>query len=126
MAQNRTPATGTPDTTVTLPGQGGNSTDRTYGPDGRAVKDVDSGHDHGAGDPHAHDWDWSKTPPRQPGRPLTPDEAAGKKQESTMMDKMKSITPGPILKWGTTGVVIYIIIDEGSRLYPPRNLVPVP
>jgi hypothetical protein len=42
-----------------------------------------------------------------------------------MMDKMKSITPGPILKWGTTGVVIYIIIDEGSRLYPPRNLVPV-
>jgi len=24
------------------------------------------------------------------------------------------------------GVVIYIIIDEGSRLYPPRNLVPVP
>src|SRR5579863_10259311 len=37
-----------------------------------------------------------------------------------------SITPGPILKWGTAGVVIYIIIDEGSRLYPPRNLVPVP
>jgi len=44
----------------------------------------------------------------------------------TMMDRMRSITPGPILKWGTAGVVIYIIIDEGSRLYPPRNLVPVP
>jgi hypothetical protein len=43
-----------------------------------------------------------------------------------MMDRMKSITPGPILKLGTAGVVIYIIIDEGSRLYPPRNLVPVP
>ena len=44
----------------------------------------------------------------------------------TLMDRMRSITPGPILKWGTAGVVIYIIIDEGSRLYPPRNLVPVP
>jgi RHS repeat-associated protein len=44
----------------------------------------------------------------------------------TIMDRMKSITPGPILKLGTAGVVIYIIIDEGSRLYPPRNLVPVP
>ena len=44
----------------------------------------------------------------------------------TIMDRMRSITPGPILKWGTAGVVIYIIIDEGSRLYPPRNLVPVP
>jgi hypothetical protein len=43
-----------------------------------------------------------------------------------MMDRMRSITPGPILKWGKAGVVIYIIIDEGSRLYPPRKLVPVP
>ena len=46
--------------------------------------------------------------------------------QSTIMDRMRSITPGPILKWGTTGVVLYIVIDEGSRLYPPRNLVPVP
>ncbi|MGC2419569.1 MAG: hypothetical protein WA434_17630, partial [Candidatus Acidiferrales bacterium] len=44
----------------------------------------------------------------------------------TLMDRMRSITPGPILKLGTAGVVTYIIIDEGSRLYPPRNLVPVP
>jgi RHS repeat-associated protein len=44
----------------------------------------------------------------------------------SMMDRMRSITPGPILKMGAAGVVIYIIIDEGSRLYPPRNLVPVP
>jgi RHS repeat-associated protein len=124
LAQNRTPAKGDPDTTDTLPAQGG-STDRTYGPDGRAVKDVDSGHAHDP-EPHAHDWDWSKNPPRQPRRPLTPDEAAGKKQESTMMDKMKSITPAPIVKMGAAGVIIYIIIDEGSRLYPPRNLVPVP
>ncbi len=31
---------------------------RYYGPDGRAAKDIDYGHDHtGVGDPHAHDWD---------------------------------------------------------------------
>ena len=47
---------------------------RDYGPDGKAKTDYDFGHDHGAGDPHAHDWDWSKTPPRQPGRPLLPEE----------------------------------------------------
>lgn len=44
----------------------------------------------------------------------------------SVIDRMKSITPGPILKLGTAGVIIYIIIDEGSRFYPPRNLVPVP
>jgi hypothetical protein len=27
------------------------------------------------------------------------------------------------ITWGT---VIYIIISEGSRLFPPRNLVPIP
>ena len=43
---------------------------RYYGDDGRAQKDVDYGHDHtGAGDPHVHDWDWTKTPPRQQPRP---------------------------------------------------------
>jgi hypothetical protein len=47
---------------------------REYGPDGKAVKDFDFGHNHGAGDPHVHDWDWTKTPPRQPGRPLCPGE----------------------------------------------------
>lgn len=44
---------------------------RFFGPDGRAEKNIDYGHDHtGVGDPHAHDWDWTKTPPRQPPRPL--------------------------------------------------------
>jgi hypothetical protein len=47
---------------------------RDYGPDGKAKTDYDFGHDHGAGDPHAHDWDWSSYPPRQPGRPLLPGE----------------------------------------------------
>lgn len=62
------------------------------------------------------------------GTPITPGQAhPGNAQTSqTLMDRMKSITPGPVLKWGTAGVIIYILIDEGSRLYPPRNLVPVP
>jgi hypothetical protein len=45
-----------PDSTVTIPDGKGGSTDRTFGPDGRAVKDVDRGHDHGAGDPHAQSY----------------------------------------------------------------------
>jgi hypothetical protein len=103
-----TPAQGQPpDTTVTIPKPNGGSTDRTFGPDGRAVKDVDSGHAHDP-EPHAHDWDWSKTPPRQPRRDLTPEE---KKQVATAA------------KW----MLVYWIISEGSRiLFPPRNLVPVP
>lgn len=48
---------------------------RYYGPDGRAEKNIDYGHDHaGVGDPHAHDWDWTKVPPRQPPRALKPGE----------------------------------------------------
>jgi hypothetical protein len=47
---------------------------RFYGSDGNAAKNIDYSHDHGAGQPHAHDWDWSLDEPRQPGRPLTPGE----------------------------------------------------
>jgi RHS repeat-associated protein len=62
------------------------------------------------------------------GTPITPEEAhpGNAPSQRTLMDRMKSITPGPILKLGTAGVITYIIIDEGSRLYPPRNFVPVP
>jgi hypothetical protein len=46
---------------------------RYYGADGRAEKNIDFGHDHtGVGDPHAHDWDWSKPKKkRQPPRALS-------------------------------------------------------
>ena len=48
---------------------------RFYGPDGRALKNIDYGHDHtGVGEPHAHDRDWTKVPPRQPPRALKPGE----------------------------------------------------
>lgn len=48
---------------------------RDYGNDGRATTDFDFGHDHtGKGDPHAHDWDWGRHPPRQGPRPIGPGE----------------------------------------------------
>jgi RHS repeat-associated protein len=53
---------------------GGHGTIREYGPDGRAARDYDLGHDHGSGDPHVHDWDWSKPIPRGDGRSLRPGE----------------------------------------------------
>jgi RHS repeat-associated protein len=52
------PATGQdPNSTQVKDDGNGNGQIRDYGPDGRAVKDFDFGHDHGAGDPHVHDWD---------------------------------------------------------------------
>jgi hypothetical protein len=72
----RTPAKGgPPGGKVSFPDGKGGRTDRHYGPNSRAERDVDHGHDHnGAGDPHVHDWDWSKDSPRQPGRPPHPGE----------------------------------------------------
>jgi RHS repeat-associated protein len=70
--QNRTPAQRqAPNSRQTFSTGDGGRTVRDYGPDGRATRDVDYGHDHGgSGDPHAHDWDWDQKPPRQPDRPL--------------------------------------------------------
>ncbi len=67
---SRTPATGNPGSRESFP----DGTEREYGPDGKAKRDIDHGHDHGHGDPHVHDWDWGKTPPRQPGRAPHPGE----------------------------------------------------
>jgi uncharacterized protein YukE len=69
------PARGAPGSSGVRDDGQGNGQIRDYGPDGRAVKDYDFGHDHnGAGDPHAHDWDWSKRPARQPARPIGQNE----------------------------------------------------
>ncbi len=69
------PAKGKPNSSAARDDGKGNGQIREYGPDGRAKTDYDFGHDHtGAGDPHAHDWDWTKTPPRQPPRPIGPNE----------------------------------------------------
>jgi RHS repeat-associated protein len=113
QGRTNSPAQGQePNSTVTIPQPDGSTTTRTYGPDGKAVKDVDTHPDHGAGSPHAHDWDWGKKPPRQPGRPLTPEE----------QKNMKRAAGGV-----TAGVIIYWVVSEASRiLFPPRNLIPVP
>ena len=52
--------------------------------------------------------------------------ADGDPARNSMMDRMRSITPGPIVKLGTAAVIIYIVVSEGSRVIPARNLVPVP
>jgi hypothetical protein len=41
---------------------------RFNGRDGRAIKNVDKEAHHGHPNPHIHDWDWTKNPPRQPWR----------------------------------------------------------
>jgi hypothetical protein len=47
---------------------------RRYDAQGKPLKDFDYGHDHGAGDPHAHDWIYESpqapNPSRQNGRPF--------------------------------------------------------
>ncbi|MCM8813406.1 MAG: hypothetical protein NC924_05645 [Candidatus Omnitrophica bacterium] len=69
-AGDRTPVKGQPNSSQEYPNKDGGKTIRQFGPDGNAVQDTDYGHDHGAGDPHIHDWDWSgDKPKRDPGRP---------------------------------------------------------
>jgi RHS repeat-associated protein len=70
----RTPRTGVPGSVGWFPdpkGPLGSGTVRPYGPNGGAVTDYDFGHNHGAGDPHAHDWNGTD---RGKGRRLGPGE----------------------------------------------------
>ena len=94
------------------------------------MKDVEKGHDHGAGDPHAHDWDWSgKKPDRKDARTLTPEEAAKANPRSApgkAWDFVKTIPPKRVHDAGTAAIIVFLIVSEGSRLIPARNLVPVP
>jgi RHS repeat-associated protein len=60
------------------------------------------------------------------GNPITPGQAHPGDAPKTMMDRMISITPGPIVRAGKWAIITYIILDIGSRLYPPRDLVPIP
>ena len=65
------PREGDPNSTAVLDRGNGSGQIRDYGPDGEPEKDFDFGHDHGFGDPHAHDWIEGV---RQPGRPIEPGE----------------------------------------------------
>ena len=70
LAGVRTPSSGAPGSFNEFPDGSGGKTVRYFGPDGKAIRDVDFGHNHGAGDPHEHPWNWSQKSPRQPGRPI--------------------------------------------------------
>ncbi len=63
----------------------------------------------------------SRTPPVPPVRVPQPARKHRPEVDRSFMERMAAIT-------GLTGtaLVIYLIISEGSRLFPPRNLVPVP
>jgi RHS repeat-associated protein len=54
-----------------FPNKGGGRTERLLDNNGRAYGDIDYGHDHGAGDPHVHWWDWTgDRPKRGEGEPV--------------------------------------------------------
>ncbi len=65
------PYEGEPNSTAVQDRGNGTGKIRDYGPDGLPLRDFDFGHDHGFGDPHAHDWPEGV---RGPGRPIGPNE----------------------------------------------------
>lgn len=103
----------------------------TWGPDGWKGPNPPNG----GWDPNGH-WDINdgKGNPVEhydpKGKPLTPDQAhpgpASTQQRNSIWDKMKSIPPRPVAAAGTAAIIIYIIVSEGSRVYLPRNAVPIP
>jgi hypothetical protein len=84
---------------------------------------------HNGGDEHLRPGDEIPTPgdarPNPEPKPQPPDtpkaDPSRMSDNSNFWRRMEQIT-------GLTGValIIYIVISEGSRLFPPRNLVPVP
>jgi hypothetical protein len=69
MARKSLPKTGNPNSSRVKRDKNGNIIQRRfYGADGKAIKNVDREAHHGHPNPHVHDWDWTKDPPRQPWR----------------------------------------------------------
>lgn len=69
MARKSLPKRGNPNTSRVKRDKNGRIIQRRfYGGDGRAIKNVDNEAHHGHPNPHIHDWDWTKDPPRQPWR----------------------------------------------------------
>jgi WXG100 family type VII secretion target len=99
----------------------------------------------GSWDPEGH-WDVDDGKGRrqrydEKGQPISPEEAHGKKEKSEEEPDGKEEKSEPakfeissdLLKkaeviTGLTGaaLITYLIISEGSRLFPPRNLIPIP
>jgi RHS repeat-associated protein len=104
----RTPARGAPNSVQEFPNSSG-KTVRHYGPDGNAEKDIDYGHDHGAGDPHVHDWDWSK-PGDERGKGRAPE--AGEIPEGSSAQSC-SIHDAPNTEWRDRAAQGAIILGAG-------------
>ncbi len=69
-------------------------------------------------------WEWATKPAPKPVEwrgPVVAPRTEEPTADSDFMRKMSELT-------GLTGValLIYVIVSEGSRVFPPRNLVPVP
>ena len=69
-------------------------------------------------------WHWATKPRPKPEEwkgPQTVTRSAAVPADSGFMKKMAALT-------GLTGtaLLIYVIVSEGSRVFPPRNLIPVP
>lgn len=80
----------------------GGFTERFYDTDGRAMVDIDHGHDHGAGDPHVHWWDWTgQTPKRGEGQPIPETWERGMWDDGTPY--YEPVTPG-VLPWFAPGI----------------------
>lgn len=75
MPRGILPANSGPNTSKDEKDQNGNVIRRRFfDGNGKAIKNIDFEPHHGHPVPHAHDWDWTKDPPRQPARPLKPGE----------------------------------------------------
>jgi hypothetical protein len=61
------------------------------------------------------------TPPHVPVPVPVTDKQTDRTKDKDFLKKMEELT-------GLTGValILYLIVFEGSRLFPPRNLIPVP
>lgn len=123
------PVPGNPDLPWKWNPDPGNPRGGTWGPDGWKGPNPPNG----SWDPNGH-WDindghGSPVQHYDPkGKPLTPDQAhpGPIQQSSSMWDRVKSIAPAPVARAGTAAIILYLIVSEGSRLYPPRNAIPVP
>ncbi len=74
------------------------------------------------GDPiPVESWEWATRPAPSPKEWKNPVPVAEPSSRTGFWNTMRDLT-------GLTGtaLVLYVIVSEGSRLFPPRNLVPVP
>ena len=74
---------------------GSGNTLRYFGPDGKAVKDLHYGHNHGHPEletPHQHDWEWTENGVH-PGKPHNPDKIPASDEVSSIVPPGLDISP---------------------------------